>query len=254
MKAQQKFPLPLWEKMTEGMSKCQVRIVQPRPYFAEFPYYLWGEMNYDSQGDCERPTDRSWSSLVLINRETGEKICIRGEDDVFVVSSPDQQLAARVALFLAERADGHFIESDPREAIGHWDHPAAMRRTLPVHEEFERPQLQPFDSHLFWGSWKWVGLFATEFTWVGRCIMHSVPRGDKRAVYLCVWWLREGTVNDSQGAAIRYALECLTGRKFRTDREWVKWYFHGGGQGEYPEPDFDAWLREEKEKYKGSQE
>jgi hypothetical protein len=32
-------------------------ITDPRPYFAEIPYALWGEVNYDSEGDCGRPTD-----------------------------------------------------------------------------------------------------------------------------------------------------------------------------------------------------
>jgi hypothetical protein len=29
-----------------------------------------------------------------------------------------------------------------------------------------------------WGSWKWIGWFGTESTWVGRCIMDSVIRKD----------------------------------------------------------------------------
>jgi len=117
-----------------------------------------------------------------------------------------------------------------------------------VQEEFERPELRPFDAgHLFWGSWKWVGWFGTEFTWVGRWIMHSVVTGDKRAVNLCAGWLQEGTVAEQQSQALRYALSRLTGRSFATDREWVDWYFAGRGIQEYPEPDMDRWYADLKE-------
>jgi glycolate oxidase iron-sulfur subunit len=247
-RAQKGVPLRLWEQVTEGLSSYKLKIIRPRPYFAELAYYLWGEVNYDSQGDCERPTDRGWSYLILTNRETGEQIYVRGEQDSFVVRSPNSQLAARTAVFLSERTGGEFIEADPQEGVGQWNHHLALERALPVREEFERPELQPFDSAVFWGSWKWIGLFASEFTWTGRCIMHSVPRRDKRAVYLCAFWLREGTVSPQQSAALRYALECLTDQEFPTDREWVEWYFRGGGLQAFPEPDFDAWVREEREK------
>ena len=34
------------------------------PFFAEAPYFLWGEVNYESEGNCRRPTNRSlwWAS------------------------------------------------------------------------------------------------------------------------------------------------------------------------------------------------
>jgi hypothetical protein len=209
-------------------------------------YYLWGEVNYDSQGDCERPTDRDWSYVVLTNRETGEKVYVWGEQDSFVVSSSNSQLAARTALFLGERTAGEFIGTNPRDGVGQWNHDQALQRALPVRKEFQRPELQPFDSQVIWGSWKWIGLFASEATWTGRCILHSLPRGDKRAVFLCASWLRAGTVNQEQSAALQYALECLTKQKFHTDKEWIEWYFHRDGQAAFPEPDFEAWLREER--------
>lgn len=235
---------PALEPAMHTNYQYRIEITSPRPYFAEVPYYLWGEVNYDSEGDCKRPTDRLWSWFQLTNRETREAVDIAGKERVFTLSSPDQQLAARAALFLCERAGGRVIGEDPRKAVGNWDHATAMRRALPVREEFERPELSPFDSDLFWGAWKWVGLFATDFTWVGRWIMHSVVRGDKRAVNLCAEWLRHGTVDKRQSAALRYAVEKLTGEKFPTDQALVHWYFSEGGKDQYPEPDFEAWYRE----------
>lgn len=108
--------------------------------------------------------------------------------------------------------------------------------------EFEQPELRPFDvGHLFWGSWKWVGWFATEFTWVGRWIMHSVVTNDTRAVNLCIRWLRDGTFSEQQSQTLRHALSRLTGHSFATDKEWVEWYEKGGG-ALYPEPNFDQWY------------
>jgi hypothetical protein len=85
-----------------------------------------------------------------------------------------------------------------------WDHERALARAARVQMEFEKPELQPFNiGHLFWGSWKWVGWFATDFTWVGRWIMHSVVTNDPRAVNLCIDWLRSGTVAEQQSQALR---------------------------------------------------
>ena len=75
--------------------------------------------------------------------------------------------------------------------------------------------------------------------------MHSVLHDDTRAVYLCVDWLRDGTYNEEQSAALRDGLQSLTTLEFSTDAEWVNWYFEGGGQQDYPEPDFRAWQNEE---------
>jgi hypothetical protein len=42
---------------------------------------------------------------------------------------------------------------------------------------------------------------------------------------------------------LRYALELLTGKEYRTDKEWIRWYeggfFRAGGKKIYPEPDFE---------------
>jgi hypothetical protein len=81
-------------------------------------------------------------------------------------------------------------------------------------------------------------------------IMDSVIKNDTRAVQLCAWWLREGTFDETQSRALRYALALFTEEDFGTDEEWISWYYGGGqgvsGQGEilYPEPDFEQWLKE----------
>jgi hypothetical protein len=225
----------------ETMTTHQLRLSALRPYFAEFPYYLWGQINYDSEGDCQTPTDRNWTVLELKNRETRKRLCVTGKDSSWVVEGEDPD-AARAAHFLVSRCAGEWISSPPAASLEGWDHDRAMARANRVQMEFEKPELQLFDvGHWFWGSWKWVGWFATDFTWVGRWIMHSVVTNDKRAVNLCIEWLRAGPAGVQQSQALRYALTRLTGHGFATDREWVAWY-DGTGVKEYPQPDFDKWY------------
>ena len=145
--------------------------------------------------------------------------------------------ALRISLLLATRGAGHPPETNPTM----WDHAAALSRVDDVVSEFSEPARSPFDCHVFWGSWKWIGWFGTEFTWVGRWIMHSVVRGDKRAVSLCIDWLKQGAVNKKQSAALRYALTLLTGARKGSDGAWVKWHegglFSSGAKRRYPEAD-----------------
>ena len=80
----------------------RLRLTESRPFFAEFPYYLWGQVNYDSEGDCKSPTDRDWTWLDLTNRETREHLDITIHADSWEVTGADP-LTARAALFLASR-------------------------------------------------------------------------------------------------------------------------------------------------------
>lgn len=223
------------------MPTYQLRLEGPRPYFAEFPYYLWGEVNYDSEGDCRSPTDRDWTWLELTHRETDERLCVGLDNGICEVDGPNPA-AARAARLLMERCGAIPINADPGRHLGEWRHRAAMTRADAVRQTFERPELRPFDcGHMFWGGWKWIGWFATDFTWVERWIMLSVLRNDPRAVYLCIRGLQKRTIGDQRSEALRYALARLTGESFQTNQEWVQWYGRTG-RISYPEPDFDRWL------------
>jgi hypothetical protein len=226
------------------MNTYRLQITAPRPYFAEIPYYLWGQVNYDSEGDCNRPTDQFWTEFDLTNRETGDSVAITQSSGLFAIEA-SPELAAQTTQFLISRCGAALVDGKPDKYLSDWDHDAALARTLRVQREFARPELVPFDSHLFWGSWKWVGWYASEFTWIGRWIMNALLTGDTRAVNLCVFWLQDGTYNEDQSKALRYALHRFTGLDFASDQEWVEWYFSPGpasGQKLYPEPDFKQWL------------
>jgi hypothetical protein len=215
-----------------------------RPYFAEIPYYLWGQVNYDSDGDCNRPRDRNWTWMDLKNRESRERISIETPTDGDWSVDGDEPAASRAALFLASRsgarADAHAPAPD-----GGWDHAAAAARAAAVAREFERSELDLFDSLVWWGSWKWIGWFATDFTWVGRWIMHSVVTRDVRAVNLCIEWLRDRHFPE-HAIALQGALKHLTGENHATNAAWLRWYDGSDGRpaarDRYPEPDVNAWL------------
>jgi len=225
------------------MHHYKLSITTLRPYFAEFPYALWGEVNYDSTGDCRRPTDREWTQLEIMHRSTRERLIITGSGAEFTVQAKDRSLAARAAMFLSERSGSTFIGEHPQARIGIWSYTKAYAATSRIRAEFPRSELIPFDSMLFWGSWKWVGSFATDLTWVGRWIMNSLLTRDTRAVELCVYWLKSGTSHLDQSTALRHALHLLTGQQFASDQEWIKWYDETGYQ-QYPKPDFDDWLND----------
>jgi hypothetical protein len=235
------------------MATYRIQLDRPRPFFAEIPYYLWGQVNYDSEGDCKKPTDRQWTWMYLQHRDTREVIEIKQEGGAWLIHG-DVETASRLALFLAERC-GASADPVPTEPGRGWDHAMALLRASRVASEFEQSVLAPFDSNLFWGSWKWIGWCATEFTWVGRWIMHSLVRNDPRAIPLCIDWLKAPPRFAEQEAALCYAVQRLSGEPARGGKEWVRWYDGGwfleGAKARYPEPNFDAWLAEMKAEFGG---
>src|SRR5262249_32074136 len=128
-----------------AMSTYRLRLIELRPYFAEVPYYLWGQVNYDSEGDCKSPTDRSWTWLELTNRDTNERLDITSLAEKWEFTGADP-LIARAAHFLAFRCHGEWMSPAPTEQLQGWDHERAAARAFRVRQEFERPELQLFDA------------------------------------------------------------------------------------------------------------
>lgn len=217
----------------------------PLPFFAEFPYYVWGQVDYHSEGDCGRPTDRNWSWLELRNRETGEFLSFRRSGHNSLKVEGVTPASARAAVFICARCVATTSGLNPTDYLEEWDHAAVMKRAARVQANFERPELKPFDfGHAFWGNWRWIGWYGSEYTWVGRWILDSVVRNDTRAVPLCAGWLRNGSRGEAQSIALRYALNRFTGKLFETDQQWVDWYFEGGGEAEYPLVDIETWKKD----------
>jgi hypothetical protein len=192
------------------------------PFFAEAPYFLWGEVNYDSEGNCRRPTDRSWTELELTNRRTGEQVSVWRDPleptGVGFEIEGDDHSARLLAYLIAERTGGRILhpesgaELEPdlfAQSLGD----LAGRRSAADHIRamFLDPALAPFDSHAWWGGWKWVGEFSTDFAAGSRMTMLCVQQG--RADPDVVAWLRDlwRTAPRSLRPAVRYALQVLTG-------------------------------------------
>ena len=216
------------------MATTELQITAPRPYFAEIPYYLWGRMDYDSAGNCRHPRDREWTWLYLTHRDTDERIHITSEGPRWSVSGPALSVA-RACRFLTHRSsaitDG---QQSPLDCGADWNHDAGIERAAAVASQFDLPVLEPFGrDHAFWGSWKWIGWYATEFTWVGRLIMDSLVRDDPRAVALCIGWLEAPPAVASQAEALMHALRHHTGLEFDSPGKWIRWY-HSGGIRQFP--------------------
>src|SRR5438552_5826502 len=106
------------------MATHRLRLAEPPPFFAEVPYYVWGQVNYDSEGNCKSPTDRNWTWIDLTNRETRERLDITSQADTWEITGEDP-LAARAALFLVSRCRGEWLDAPPAEQFQGWDHEKA---------------------------------------------------------------------------------------------------------------------------------
>jgi hypothetical protein len=159
-------------------------------------------VNYDSDGDCERPRDRRWTWMDLTNRVSRRRLSIETPADGPWSVQGDEPEAARAALFLWSRCGARLV-GPALTPDAEWDHAAAAARAAEVAGEFERPELDLFDSAVWWGSWKWIGWFATDFTWVGRWIMHALPRKDARAVTCASSGCATGTSRNTAWRCVR---------------------------------------------------
>jgi len=231
----------------------KITTTQPKPYFAEIPYAVWGDVNYESIGDCEFPTDSKWTLLRIYNRETDQIILIEDVNNELIIQATDSQIAVQTALFLIERCDAKFLEGSLNQTeVGSWTYLKAKKNTERVRALFSNKDLKLFDSKLFWESWKWAGASTTDLTWSGRMIMNSINDHDPRGVSLCIDWLEDSPYYKAQKKALIYALKFLTGLTFETAQEWTDWY-HGSLGAEpgiklYPIPDFEDWKRDIEEK------
>jgi hypothetical protein len=95
---------------------------------------VWGQVNYDSEGDCRVPTDRAWTWLDLENRETRERLSVKRDGESVIVEG-DDPTTARAARFLQARCGGE--TADPVQVgVGHWsedgDHARGMARAARV--------------------------------------------------------------------------------------------------------------------------
>lgn len=90
----------------------------PRPPYPEVAEALWGDRDFDSDGDSSSPDAADWTELTLSLRpDCAERIDIdplpRTSRLVLCIKSEREHLAKRAANFLAERAGGSLSVSIP---------------------------------------------------------------------------------------------------------------------------------------------
>ena len=74
-----------------------IRVAKPKqlPFFAELPYYLWGSVNYNSEGNCKSPRDRNWTHLEINRRgnDVGDFSIRVKENELEIEGANAQQIA-----------------------------------------------------------------------------------------------------------------------------------------------------------------
>ena len=211
--------------MDKNALLLKVRLgASPLHFFAEYPYFAWGEVDYDSDGDCERPTDRNWTSLLLTNRETRERLKIlkasgSSRPAIFGVAGTNPESIRLAAYLTVLRTGGAIVEVEPEGEI----YAADLDRVITVPAErledverirkmFLNPALAPLDSHAWWGGWKWCSDFCTDATSGLRMTMKAVEEG--KASPEIIAWLRKWWDNPPQRhhrEGVRHAIRVLTG-------------------------------------------
>ena len=108
---------------------CTIDITAPneRPDFRLVIAFLWhDDQNVDTDGNSYHPASRTWTELYVQNREREDEVVDVNQHQesplVLRVTSEHQQLAARVAFFLATFCGGSVsLSSD-----GEWSLPDSL--------------------------------------------------------------------------------------------------------------------------------
>jgi hypothetical protein len=196
----------------------------PLPFFAEYPYFVWGEVDYESSGDCRQPTDRQWSWLRLRRRDTGDRVEITctspgGERIHCEIKGGSSDCVWAAAYLTALRSAGTIINPPlmrpipPAEIASSIDGVQyRLRAADRVQAMFSNPALAPFNSLAWWGGWKWTGEFANEAASGLRYTLKAVEEGaasPEMIEWLQGWWNTPPSPDHIEG--VRYALYVLTG-------------------------------------------
>ena len=94
--------------------RITVQIGGPRPPFDKLAKYLWGAVDYDSDGDSVDPESTNWTELTLTNRQDEtQRIDVDPISEFplrLVIRSESEELATKAARFLADETHGHLVE------------------------------------------------------------------------------------------------------------------------------------------------
>ena len=91
-----------------------VEVSGPRPPAGAVIDHIWGRgVDVDSDGDSRSPEDREWTDLWVAKRpECTEIVSVLPDSEsplVLAVESDSIELAQRVAVFIAQEANGRIV-------------------------------------------------------------------------------------------------------------------------------------------------
>jgi hypothetical protein len=102
------------------MSNIEVRLISnpgPRPPFRELAHYLWGEVDFDSDGNAD--VDPNWTELTLTRRPNyDERVDIDPVSEnplVLKIISSTPGLAQKTAEYLVKICGGELLV-DPKDS------------------------------------------------------------------------------------------------------------------------------------------
>ena len=188
--------------MTESKTVNVKYPINGLPYFAVLPYYVWGEVNYDSDGDCKFPLDKEWTYLSISNRSTKEYFninVIQDNDDKQLKIEGDPKTLDKVCEYFSDKPDS-----------------TAMCRVNVVNYCFNHPATQIFNDMSMFGSWKWVGTLSSEFTSVGRWLMLDAMRKSNQGTYVALQWYLTTQIK-AQSDILAKHLRNVCGKMFDPD-------------------------------------
>ncbi|MBI2930836.1 MAG: hypothetical protein HYY16_04230 [Planctomycetes bacterium] len=215
------------------------------PFFAEFALFCWGPVDYESQGDCARPTDRRWSWLELRGRAGQDRVLVFKQEHpeapekfphplrVQATSSRLVWLAAYFAMrstpalaFLRRRGHMTGFGALGEQLLGDVNLEDRWERGRPLRGQFESEVLRPFDSMAWWGGWKWYGDFASAGSLPLRRIMRAVLADDRSVLPQVLAAVEEGIAPERREGYLHAARQ-LTGASFSTEEECLEWWRRG---------------------------
>lgn len=134
---------------TNCMAQYFVTAERERPDFRLVIAFLWHDLhNVDTDGDSDNPASRTWTSLLVRNRQDESEIVtvnpVANTPLILRIESENEHLAARTAYFLSEFMSVGIAQSEdgpfqPPETILH-----AVGSDFDVAEGMRRVASSPF--------------------------------------------------------------------------------------------------------------
>jgi hypothetical protein len=212
------------------------------PFFAEYAAFCWGKVDYETQGDCERPTDRRWNWLEVSARATRDRLLVFRPPEAgkataqfphpLLVEATASRLVwlaayltlrrSRAVAFLKRRGHMAGYAAIADQLLAGEDLEGRWNRCDELRGQFESEALRPYDTPAWWGGWKWEGDFSSPSSAPRRRLLRAVLSGDRSASCGLIDDMERGIPPELHDGYL-CALKTLTGEEFAGQAEWLIW-------------------------------